>query len=584
MNSIRRVLVANRGEIALRVIRAAKDLGISTVAVFAGPDADAPFVRMADSALDMDGDTPATTYLDAAKLISAASTSGADAIHPGYGFLSESAEFARAVGEAGLTWIGPPESAIRMIGDKVRARAVAKRVGAPLAPGSDGPIASVSELAEFIAEHGLPVVIKAAFGGGGRGMRVVTSATELERQFEAAQREALAAFGRGECFVERYLVNPRHVEAQVVADTFGTVIVAGIRDCSLQRRHQKVVEEAPAPFLAEEQRAAIVASAKRICAEAGYVGAGTVEYLVVGDGGISFLEVNTRLQVEHPVTEETAGMDIVVEQFRVAMGEPLSLSEDPLPRGHALEFRINAEDPANGFLPAPGRITRLVLPAGPGVRVDAGVSPGGVVDARFDSLLAKLIVTGRDRDETIRRARRALGEFEIEGVPTLVPLHRAILEEPDFVASKGADFKVHTGWIEQQLVPRLELEPASEPSAVAYVRIGGQPMAVRLPAGVDPSSLARKRGSGTAARPDHPDVAVVAPMQGTVVKVAVSEGQEVALGEQLFSIEAMKMENAVLAHRPGVVKLLSVAVGQSVRRGLVLCEIGDPPGGGEHAY
>ncbi len=576
--------MANRGEIALRVIRAAKDLGISTVAVFAGPDADAPFVRMADSALDMDGDTPATTYLDAAKLISAASTSGADAIHPGYGFLSESAEFARAVGEAGLTWIGPPESAIRMIGDKVRARAVAKRVGAPLAPGSDGPIASVSELAEFIAEHGLPVVIKAAFGGGGRGMRVVTSATELERQFEAAQREALAAFGRGECFVERYLVNPRHVEAQVVADTFGTVIVAGIRDCSLQRRHQKVVEEAPAPFLAEEQRAAIVASAKRICAEAGYVGAGTVEYLVVGDGGISFLEVNTRLQVEHPVTEETAGMDIVVEQFRVAMGEPLSLSEDPLPRGHALEFRINAEDPANGFLPAPGRITRLVLPAGPGVRVDAGVSPGGVVDARFDSLLAKLIVTGRDRDETIRRARRALGEFEIEGVPTLVPLHRAILEEPDFVASKGADFKVHTGWIEQQLVPRLELEPASEPSAVAYVRIGGQPMAVRLPAGVDPSSLARKRGSGTAARPDHPDVAVVAPMQGTVVKVAVSEGQEVALGEQLFSIEAMKMENAVLAHRPGVVKLLSVAVGQSVRRGLVLCEIGDPPGGGEHAY
>ena len=584
MKSIRRVLVANRGEIALRVIRAAKDLGISTVAVFAGPDAGAPFVRMADSALDLGGDTPATTYLDAAKLISAASTSGADAIHPGYGFLSESAEFARAVGEAGLTWIGPPESAIRMIGDKVRARAVAKRVGAPLAPGSDGPITSVSELGEFIAEHGLPVVIKAAFGGGGRGMRVVTSATELERQFEAAQREALAAFGRGECFVERYLVNPRHVEAQVMADTFGTVIVAGIRDCSLQRRHQKVVEEAPAPFLAEEQRAAIVASAKRICAEAGYVGAGTVEYLVVGDGGISFLEVNTRLQVEHPVTEETAGMDIVVEQFRVAMGEPLSLSEDPLPRGHALEFRINAEDPANGFLPAPGRIARLVLPAGPGVRVDAGGSPGGVVDARFDSLLAKLIVTGRDRDEAIRRARRALGELEIEGVPTLASLHRAILEEPDFVASKGADFKVHTRWIEQQLVPRLELEPASEPGAVAYVGIGGQPMAVRLPAGVDPFSLARKRGSGTAARPDHPDVAVVAPMQGTVVKVAVSEGQEVVVGEPLFSIEAMKMENAVLAHRPGVVKLISVAVGQSVRRGLVLCEIGDPPGGGEHAF
>ncbi len=584
MKSIRRVLVANRGEIALRVIRAAKDLGISTVAVFAGPDAGAPFVRMADSALDLGGDTPATTYLDAAKLISAASTSGADAIHPGYGFLSESADFARAVGEAGLTWIGPPEGAIRMIGDKVRARAVAKRVGAPLAPGSDGPITSVSELGEFIAEHGLPVVIKAAFGGGGRGMRVVTSATELERQFEAAQREALAAFGRGECFVERYLVNPRHVEAQVMADTFGTVIVAGIRDCSLQRRHQKVVEEAPAPFLAEEQRAAIVASAKRICAEAGYVGAGTVEYLVVGDGGISFLEVNTRLQVEHPVTEETAGMDIVVEQFRVAMGEPLSLSEDPLPRGHALEFRINAEDPANGFLPAPGRIARLVLPAGPGVRVDAGVSPGGVVDARFDSLLAKLIVTGRDRDEAIRRARRALGELEIEGVPTLASLHRAILEEPDFVASKGADFKVHTGWIEQQLVPRLELEPASEPGAVAYVGIGGQPMAVRLPAGVDPFSLARKRGSGTAARPDHPDVAVVAPMQGTVVKVAVSEGQEVVVGEPLFSIEAMKMENAVLAHRPGVVKLISVAVGQSVRRGLVLCEIGDPPGGGEHAF
>ena len=584
MKSIRRVLVANRGEIALRVIRAAKDLGISTVAVFAGPDAGAPFVRMADSALDLGGDTPATTYLDAAKLISAASTSGADAIHPGYGFLSESADFARAVGEAGLTWIGPPEGAIRMIGDKVRARAVAKRVGAPLAPGSDGPITSVSELGEFIAEHGLPVVIKAAFGGGGRGMRVVTSATELERQFEAAQREALAAFGRGECFVERYLVNPRHVEAQVMADTFGTVIVAGIRDCSLQRRHQKVVEEAPAPFLAEEQRAAIVASAKRICAEAGYVGAGTVEYLVVGDGGISFLEVNTRLQVEHPVTEETAGMDIVVEQFRVAMGEPLSLSEDPLPRGHALEFRINAEDPANGFLPAPGRIARLVLPAGPGVRVDAGVSPGGVVDARFDSLLAKLIVTGRDRDEAIRRARRALGELEIEGVPTLASLHRAILEEPDFVASKGADFKVHTRWIEQQLVPRLELEPASEPGAVAYVGIGGQPMAVRLPAGVDPFSLARKRGSGTAARPDHPDVDVVAPMQGTVVKVAVSEGQEVVVGEPLFSIEAMKMENAVLAHRPGVVKLISVAVGQSVRRGLVLCEIGDPPGGGEHAF
>ena len=584
MKTISRVLVANRGEIAVRVIRAARDLGISTVAVYADPDAGAPFVQMADRAIALGGDTPATTYLDSGKLTAAASASEAEAVHPGYGFLSESADFARTVVEAGLTWIGPSESAIRMIGDKVQARALAKRVGAPLAPGSEGPITSGAELADFVEEHGLPVVIKAAFGGGGRGMRVVTSAADLEHQFEAARREALAAFGRGECFVERYLANPRHVEAQVVADAFGSVIVAGIRDCSLQRRHQKVVEEAPAPFLSQSQRDAIVASAKRICTEAGYVGAGTVEYLVAADGGISFLEVNTRLQVEHPVTEETAGVDLVIEQFRVAMGEPLSLREDPAPRGHALEFRINAEDPANGFLPAPGRITRLVLPGGPGVRVDAGVSEGGAVDARFDSLMAKLIVTGRDRDEAIRRARRALGEFDIQGVPTLIPFHLAILAEPDFIASEGPGFKVHTSWIEQELVPRLELEPALEQGAEAYAAIGGRPMAVHLPAGVDPSGLMRKRGSGGGGRDDRRDGAVVAPMQGTVVKVAVAEGQEVGFGELLFSIEAMKMENAVFAHRPGVVKLLSATVGQSVRRGLVLCEIGESSGGIGHEH
>ncbi|OFS39108.1 acetyl/propionyl/methylcrotonyl-CoA carboxylase subunit alpha, partial [Corynebacterium sp. HMSC069E04] len=452
--NITKVLVANRGEIAVRVIRAARDAGIASVAVYAEPDADAPFVTLADEAFALGGQTSAESYLDFNKILDAASKSGADAIHPGYGFLSENADFAQAVIDAGLTWIGPSPKSIADLGDKVTARHIAERADAPMAPGTKDPVASAEEVEAFADEHGLPVAIKAAFGGGGRGMKVAHTREEIKDLYESATREAVTAFGRGECFVERYLDKARHVEAQVLADQHGNVVVMGTRDCSLQRRFQKLVEEAPAPFLTDEQRASIHESAKRICREAGYYGAGTVEYLVGADGLISFLEVNTRLQVEHPVTEETTGFDLVREQFRIAEGRELSISEDPAPHGHAIEFRINGEDAAAGFMPAPGTVATYSEPSGPGVRMDSGVREGSVIGGQFDSMLAKLIVWGPDRATAIARARRALAEYRIEGLPTVIPFHQAILTDPAFVAEDG-NFTVYTKWIEEEWVNEL---------------------------------------------------------------------------------------------------------------------------------
>ncbi|MGH3624994.1 MAG: acetyl-CoA carboxylase biotin carboxylase subunit, partial [Sciscionella sp.] len=454
---ISKVLVANRGEIAVRVIRGCADAGLASVAVYADQDRDAPFARLADEAFALGGDSAAQTYLNIDKLIDVGMRSGADAVHPGYGFLSENAEFAQAVIDADLIWIGPSPQAIRDLGDKVTARHIATRVGAPLVPGTPNPVAGPDEVVAFASEHGLPVAIKAAFGGGGRGLKVARTTEEIPELFDSATREALAAFGRGECFVERYLDRPRHVEAQVLADKHGTVIVVGTRDCSLQRRHQKLVEEAPAPFLTDEQRSTIHKSAKAICAEAGYTGAGTVEYLVGEDGTVSFLEVNTRLQVEHPVTEETTGIDLVREMFAIAAGERLRHTEDPAPRGHSIEFRINGEDPGHNFLPTPGTITRLVFPDGPGVRVDSGVESGSVVGGQFDSLLAKLIVTGADRKQALERSRRALAETVIDGMATVLPCHRAIVRDPAFVAEGVAEvFTVHTRWIETEFGNTIE--------------------------------------------------------------------------------------------------------------------------------
>jgi acetyl-CoA/propionyl-CoA carboxylase, biotin carboxylase, biotin carboxyl carrier protein len=445
-----KVLVANRGEIAVRVVRACRDAGLASVAVYAEPDRDAPFVTLADEAFALGGTTAAESYLDIGKVIEAARRSGADGIHPGYGFLSENAEFAQAVLDAGLVWIGPTPQAIRDLGDKVTARHIAMRAGAPLVPGTSEPVSGADEVEAFADEHGLPVAIKAAFGGGGRGMKVAREQQEIRELYDSAVREAVAAFGRGECFVERYLDRPRHVEAQVLADTHGNVIVVGTRDCSLQRRFQKLVEEAPAPFLSDEQRTTIHESAKAICREAGYHGAGTVEFLVGEDGLISFLEVNTRLQVEHPVSEETSGLDLVREQFRIADGLELNLRDDPAPRGHSIEFRINGEDAGRGFLPAPGTVTSISFPAGPGVRVDAGVTAGSVVGGQFDSLLAKLIVTGSDRAQALERSRRALAEFQVEGMATVLPFHRLVVDDPAFAATAEDDFTVHTRWIETE--------------------------------------------------------------------------------------------------------------------------------------
>jgi acetyl-CoA/propionyl-CoA carboxylase biotin carboxyl carrier protein len=589
--TISKVLVANRGEIAVRVIRAAKDAGLASVAVYAEPDADAPHVRLADEAFALGGQTSAESYLDFGKILDAAAKSGANAIHPGYGFLSENADFAQAVIDAGLIWIGPSPQAIRDLGDKVTARHIAGRANAPLVPGTPDPVKNADEVVAFAREYGVPIAIKAAFGGGGRGMKVARTIEEIPELFDSATREAVAAFGRGECFVERYLDKPRHVEAQVIADQHGNVVVAGTRDCSLQRRFQKLVEEAPAPFLTDAQRNEIHESAKRICKEAGYHGAGTVEYLVGQDGLISFLEVNTRLQVEHPVTEETSGLDLVREQFRIANGETLDVTEDPTPRGHSIEFRINGEDAGRGFLPAPGPVNRFDPPTGPGVRLDSGVETGSVIGGQFDSMLAKLIVTGATRQQAIERARRALDEFHIEGLATVIPFHRAVLRDPAYVGDENG-FTVHTRWIETEWDNTVEPftgggavdEEEAQPRQTVVVEVGGRRLEVSLPgglalgngAGAEPGVIRkkpkpRKRGAqaGAAASGD----AVTAPMQGTVVKVAVEEGQTVAVGELVVVLEAMKMENPVTAHKDGVITGLAVVAGAAITQGTVLAEI-----------
>lgn len=581
---ITKVLVANRGEIAVRVIRAARDAGIASVAVYAEPDADAPFVALADEAFALGGQNSAESYLVFDKILDAAAKSGANAIHPGYGFLSENADFAQAVIDAGLIWIGPSPQSIRDLGDKVTARHIAERADAPMAPGTPDPVKDAAEVEAFADEHGLPIAIKAAFGGGGRGMKVAYNRDEVAELFDSATREATAAFGRGECFVERYLDKARHVEAQVLADQHGNVVVVGTRDCSLQRRFQKLVEEAPAPFLTDEQRASIHESAKRICREAGYYGAGTVEYLVGSDGLISFLEVNTRLQVEHPVSEETTGLDLVREQFNIAEGGKLSFTEDPTPRGHAFEFRINGEDAAAGFMPAPGNVVKYAEPAGPGVRVDSGAREGSVIGGQFDSMLAKLIVWGQDRETALQRARRALSEYTVEGLPTVIPFHQAIVSDPAFTAENGS-FDVYTKWIEEEWVgelpayvdPDAPAEDDADPAQKFVVEVAGRRIEIALPSnlifgGGSPRKKSKKRRGGGAKAAASGD-AVVAPMQGTVIKVNVEEGQEVAEGDVVLILEAMKMENPVKAHKSGTVTGLAVEQGAQINKGTPLLEI-----------
>ena len=592
MPAILKVLVANRGEIAVRIIRGCRDAGLASVAVYADPDRESLHVHLADEAFALGGVRAADTYLDIAKLVAVALRSGADAVHPGYGFLAENAAFARAVVGAGLTWIGPPAAAIESLGDKVSARRIAQRAGAPLVAGTPGPVQGPREIHAFAAEHGLPIAIKAAFGGGGRGLKVAHTADEIDEQFDSAVREATAAFGRGECFVERYLENPRHVETQCLADAYGTVVVISTRDCSLQRRHQKLVEEAPAPFLTDAQNAQLISSSMAILREARYVGAGTCEFLVGADGTVSFLEVNTRLQVEHPVSEEVTGIDLVREQLRIAAGEPLGY-DHVATRGHAIEFRINGEDPAANFLPRPGRITTLHLPTGPGVRVDCGVVEGDTISGAFDSMLGKLIVTGATRTQAIQRARRALSELEIAGIPTVVPFHRAVLEDPAFVpADPEQPFTVHTRWIETEFADRLaslgndaqsgqSTQDVAEPAATerVVVEVGGKRLEIIIPAGL---SLGRGRGP-SARRPVRRVPArsavtasgtmLCSPMQGTIVKVAVAEGADVVEGDLVVVLEAMKMEQPLLAHRAGRVTGLAAGVGASVGAGSLICDI-----------
>jgi acetyl-CoA/propionyl-CoA carboxylase biotin carboxyl carrier protein len=589
----RKVLIANRGEIAVRIARACRDAGIASVAVYADADRDALHVRISDDAVALGGTSAAETYLDIGKVLGAAARVGADAVHPGYGFLAESAAFAEAVTAAELIWIGPPPAAIRALGDKVGARRIAREVGAPLAAGTPEPVRDAAEVLAFAQEYGLPVAIKAAYGGGGRGLKVACTAAQIPDLYESAVREATAAFGRGECFVEQYIDRPRHVETQCLADMYGNVVVASTRDCTLQRRHQKLVEEAPAPFLSAEQVATLYRASKDIMSAAGYVGAGTCEFLVGATGSISFLEVNTRLQVEHPVTEEVTGIDLVREQLRIAAGEPVGYP-DPVPRGHAIEFRINGEDPGRGFLPAPGTITSWRPPSGPGVRVDSGVESGSVLGQAFDSMLAKLVVTGGNRTQALERARRALSEFEV-GLATVLPFHRAVVDDPAFApADPGAAFSVHTRWIETEFGGRIApyegpAEPAGDqgaeppPRQRITVEVDGRRIEVVLPVDlaaqasptgrgvgrtVRPSRLARA-GSGGAANGD----AVVAPMQGTVVKVAVEEGQRVDAGDLIAVVEAMKMEQALHAHGAGNVAALTVTVGAAVAAGAPICRI-----------
>ena len=590
---ISKVLIANRGEIAVRIARACADAGLGSVAVYAEPDRDALHVKVADEAYALGGSTPGESYLLQEKLLDVARQAGADAVHPGYGFLAENASFAQAVIDAGLTWIGPSPEAIDSLGDKVKARHIALQAEAPLVPGTKDPVEGPDEVVAFAQEHGLPVAIKAAYGGGGRGLKVARTMEEIPDLFDSAVREAVTAFGRGECFVERFLDRPRHVETQCLADQHGNVVVVSTRDCSLQRRNQKLVEEAPAPFLTDEQHAELVRASKAILRAAGYVGAGTCEFLVGPEGDISFLEVNTRLQVEHPVTEEVTGVDLVREQFRIADGEELGY-DDPEPHAHSIEFRINAEDAGRDFLPAPGTALVFRPPSGPGVRLDSGVVEGDTVAGAFDSMLAKLVVTGRTRAEALARSRRALDEFELSGMPTVLPFHRAVVSDPAY-APDDADqpFSVHTRWIETDF--DNQIEPYSGPTADdpgeqgerqnVVVEVGGQRLEVSLPAGLalggggggaaggrkKAPKRSRGGGGGAAASGD----AVTAPMQGTIVKIAVEEGQELAEGDVVVVLEAMKMEQPIKAHKGGTVTGLSASVGDTVTNGAVLCELKD---------
>ena len=588
---MRKVLIANRGEIAVRVARACRDAGLASVAVYADPDRDASHVKAADEAYALGGSSAAESYLVFGKLLDVAKRSGADAVHPGYGFLSENADFAQAVIDAGLTWIGPPPDAIRSLGDKVAARHIAAAAGAPLVAGTPDPVTGADEVIAFAKEHGLPIAIKAAFGGGGRGLKVARELDEVAELYESAVREAVAAFGRGECFAERYLDKPRHVETQVLADTHGNVVVVSTRDCSLQRRHQKLVEEAPAPFLTQIQIDELYTSSKAIFRKAGYVGAGTCEFLIGQDGTISFLEVNTRLQVEHPVSEEVAGIDLVREQFRIADGEELGYDDPPL-RGHSIEFRINGEDPGRNFLPGQGVLAIWKPPSGPGVSVDAGFEAGDVIGGNFDSLLAKLIVTGATRQQALERSRRALAEFEVDGIVTALPFHRAVTADPDFApVDANEPFKVHTRWIETEFTNTIppysgasvELEEAA-PRQTVVVEVGGKRLDVSLPGDLAISSggasaaarnAVSKRTRGKKAGGAASGDSVVTPMQGTIIKVAVEEGQQIEAGDLIVVLEAMKMEQPLTAHKAGTIASLSAEPGMTVPTGTVLCEIKD---------
>ena len=579
---MRKVLVANRGEIAVRIARACRDAGLASVAVYAEPDLDSMHVRAADEAYALGGSTPAESYLSIDKVLAVAARSGADAVHPGYGFLAENARFARAVVDAGLTWIGPPAAAIDALGDKVAARHIAASVGAPLVPGTAEPVADAAEVLEFAYTYGLPIAIKAAFGGGGRGLKVARTLDDIPEMFASAVREAIASFGHGECFVERYLHQPRHVETQCLADVHGHVVVISTRDCSLQRRHQKLVEEAPAPFLTDAEVATLYTSSKDILRAAGYVGAGTCEFLLGTDGTISFLEVNARIQVEHPVTEEISGIDLIREQFRLADGEALGYDDPPL-RGHSIEFRINGEDPGRGFVPAPGRLTSWRPPSGPGVRLDSGVEAGTVVPQAFDSLLAKLIVTGADRTQALARARRALAEFEIDGMATALTFHRVVVDDPAFAPpDPETPFSVHTRWIETEFVNTIApytgaaaLDDAPAREAIT-VEVAGKRLEVALPAGLQRSVVSptrRRRSVASHGSSAHAGGKLTAPMQGTIVKVAVSNGDAVESGDLIVVLEAMKMEQPLTAHRAGTIAELAAEPGQTVAGGTVICEI-----------
>ncbi len=592
MPVISKILIANRGEIAVRIARACADAGITSVAVYADSDRQSLHVRLADEAFALGGERAVETYLDIPKLLDVARRAGADAVHPGYGFLAENAEFAAAVIDAGFIWIGPPPAAIDALGDKVSARHIAQRAGAPLVPGTPDPVDDASEVVAFATEYGLPVAIKAAFGGGGRGLKVARTIEEIPELFDSAVREATAAFGRGECFVERFLDKPRHVETQCLADSHGNVVVVSTRDCSLQRRHQKLVEEAPAPFLTEAQETQLYEASAAILREAGYVGAGTCEFLIGTDGTLSFLEVNTRLQVEHTITEEISGIDLVREQFRIAAGEELGYDHVDV-RGHSFEFRINGEDPAANFLPAPGKITTLNLPSGPGVRVDSGVVAGDTISGAFDSMIAKLIVTGATRQQAIERSRRALREFEVEGVATVLPFHRAVMDSDAFTAHEP--FSVYTQWIETEFAETLAaLAPAravDAPEASAepltervVVEVGGKRLEVVIPAGMNLGGARARNGAGarkprrstaSAGAATSNGQALTSPMQGTIVKIAVADGAEVSQGDLIVVLEAMKMEQPLLAHRAGKVSALTAEIGASVSAGTAICAIVD---------